>query len=255
MGRQYIDPPLPASASLVLTRWLPSSSWLALLPTQCAICHGWHRERVCGPCQRRFVVPGPRCQRCALRVPNGVQVCGGCLRHPPPYDSALAALDYGHPWDHLITRFKFNAALDLADALAQSLVDAWHASGLPHPGLLLPAPLSSARLRERGYNQSWEIARRVARRLACPCDARLLLRIRDTPHQLSIPVEHRAANVQGAYAVEPTRMAQLRGRSVTVVDDVMTTGATAAEMTRALRQAGASQVHLWVVARTAAPGD
>ena len=186
---------------------------------------------------------------------SGVRACGGCLQSPPPYDSALAAVDYGHPWDRLIARFKFNAALDLASFFARIVHDAWHAGGHAAPAVLLPVPLAPQRLRERGYNQSWEIARRLAPRLHCAADAKLLLRIRDTPHQLAFPVERRAANVQGAFAIEPARAAELRGRSVAVLDDVMTTGATAAEIARVLRQAGAAQVHLWVVARTPAPTD
>jgi len=207
------------------------------------------------PCLRQFNVIQARCQRCALRMPQGVDVCGACLRQPPPYERVLAAVDYGHPWDRLIASFKFNAALDLAAVLAQRLADAWTTSGLARPTLLLPVPLSSQRLRERGYNQSWELARRLAQRLRCPADARLLLRIKDTPHQLTFPPDRRDANVRGAFAVEPKRLAELRGRHVTVVDDVMTTGATAAEIARTLRQAGAAEVNLWVLARTPAPGD
>jgi len=167
----------------------------------------------------------------------------------------LAAVDYGHPWDRLIARFKFNAALDLASFFAHIVHDAWQAGAHAVPSLLLPVPLAQPRLRERGYNQSWEIARRLAQRLRCPADATLLLRIRDTPHQLAFPVDRRCANVQGAFAIEPLRAAQVRGRHVAVIDDVMTTGATAAEIARVLRQAGASQVHLWVVARTPSPTD
>ena len=225
------------------------------VPTQCAICHGWGDDRVCAACRRCHAAPVARCERCALQVPDTIAVCGACLREPPPYDSALAALAYAHPWDRLIAPFKFHAALDLAPALARCLVDAWTQRQLPHPGLLLPVPLSAQRQRERGYNQSWEIARRLGRMLACPADARLLLRIKDTPHQLALPIERRAANVRGAFAIEPTRRAELRGRKVTLVDDVLTTGATAAEVTGVLRQAGASEVHLWVLARTPAPGD
>ena len=127
--------------------------------------------------------------------------------------------------------------------------------GSPPCGLLLPTPLSGARLRERGYNQAWELARRCARAAAVPCDARLLLRLKDSPHQLALAPERRAANVRGVFAVEPLRMSELRGRTVTIVDDVMTTGATLAEAASVLRQAGAAQVHVWVVARTPAPQD
>jgi len=118
------------------------------------------------------------------------------------------------------------------------------------PTLLLPVPLSGERLRERGYNQAWALARGVGRALRCEPDARLLLRIKDTPHQLALAPAKRAGNVRAAFAVEPRRLAELRGRSVTVIDDVMTTGATVGEIARVLLQAGAAEVAVWVVART-----
>lgn len=239
---------------MLFTRLLAHLPTLAL-PTQCAVCRGWGRERICAPCRRRFTPAVARCERCALQVPQGAAVCGACLKAPPPFDATLVAWDYGHPWDRLIGQFKFHAALDLALPFARSLADAWRASGSAHPGLLLPVPLHAQRLRERGYNQSWQIARRLSRMVHCAADARLLLRMKDTPHQLAFPPEQRAANVRGAFAVEPTRLAELRGRRITVVDDVMTTGATAAEIARVLLQAGAAAVQVWVVARTPAPGD
>jgi len=125
----------------------------------------------------------------------------------------------------------------------------------PRPQLLLPAPLSPQRLRERGYNQAWELARRLGRQLRLHCDASLLLRVRDTAHQLDLPPERRAANVRDAFAVEPRRRAELDGREVALIDDVLTTGATAAEMTRVLLAAGATRVSVWVLARTPRPDD
>ena len=121
--------------------------------------------------------------------------------------------------------------------------------------MLLPVPLSGKRLRERGYNQAWELARRLGRALHCPADARLLLRVKDSPHQLALPPAQRAANVRGAFAVEPRRISELRGREVALIDDVMTTGATAAEIVRVLLQAGAARVQVWVLARTPRPED
>jgi ComF family protein len=223
---------------------------LARLPSLCAICRGWGVQRVCATCAQRYAAALPRCRRCALKVPAGTTVCGACLTDPPPYVRTIAAVDYDHPWDGLITHFKFHAALDLAPALAAQMLDALRRSDAPVPTLLLPIPLSDARLRERGYNQAWELARRLGRALRCPADARLLLRVRDTPHQLAFPPEQRAGNVRAAFAVEPRRHAELHGRSVTLVDDVMTTGATVAEAARTLLQAGAAEVGAWVVART-----
>jgi ComF family protein len=220
------------------------------IPSLCAVCRGWGSQRVCAACVECFSQAVPRCLRCALRLPAGATVCGACLIDPPPYSQTLASVDYDHPWDGLVTHFKFHAALDLVPALATRMLATLVCSGNATPQLLLPIPLSTARLRERGYNQSWELAKWLARRLPCPADPALLLRVRETPHQLALPPERRAANVQAAFAVEPLRRAELRGRSVTLVDDVMTTGATVAEAARTLLQAGAAEVSVWVVART-----
>ena len=220
------------------------------LPSLCAVCHGWGTQRVCAACVQRFAIAIPRCTRCALRVPQGVSQCGSCLSAPPPFVRTLAAVDYDHPWDSLITHFKFHGALDLAPALTRRLVAAFEVSDTPAPTLLLPVPLSSERLRERGYNQAWELARRLGRALRCPADPHLLLRIKDTPHQLAFPPAQRAGNVRAAFAVEPRRLADVRGRSITIVDDVMTTGATVSEIARMLLQAGASDVGVWALART-----
>lgn len=164
-------------------------------------------------------------------------------------------MDYAHPWDRLIAKFKFNAALDLASSFAQSVEHAWRATGADKPDLIVPVPLSDQRLRERGFNQSWEVARRLASRIGCQADSSLVLRIKDTPHQLAFPIAKRSANVKGAFAVEPRRLAEVRGKVIAVLDDVMTTGATAAEIARTLQQAGAARVHAWMVARTPTPGE
>lgn len=234
---------------MLFTRLLQASS-LPGLPSLCAVCRGWGAQRICGDCVQRFAVALPRCRRCALQVPVGVDVCGACLTDPPPYTRTLAAVDYDHPWDGLITHFKFHAALDLASALTERMLAARAEAMASAPALLVPIPLSDARLRERGYNQAWELTKRLGAALHCPIDAALLLRVKDTPHQLAFPPEQRAGNVRAAFAVEPKRRAELRDRSVTLVDDVMTTGATVAEAARTLMQAGAREVNVWVVART-----
>lgn len=175
------------------------------------------------------------------------------MRQPPPFERTIAALDYAAPWDGLIRHFKFHGQPELATPLARRLREALDdATGtLPPPDLVLPAPLSDARLRERGFNQSWEIARRLGHK----ADPALLLRIRDTPHQTDLPLDRRAANVRGAFAVEPLRRREIEGRCLALVDDVLTTGATAAAMAQTLLDAGAARVQLWVLARTPAPGS
>ena len=182
-------------------------------------------------------------------------MCGTCLVHAPAFDTALACFDYRAPWDRLITAFKFHTALELAPFFAAMLVAEESRHCAARPSLVLPVPLAPGRLRERGYNQAWELARRVARVLAIDAEPALLLRLRETAHQLDLPPGSRAGNVRGAFAVEPRRRSEIVGRHVALVDDVMTTGSTAAEIATVLKHAGAARVDVWVLARTPRPGD
>ena len=90
----------------------------------------------------------------------GVATCGACVLNPPPFDAAYAGAGYAHPWSGLVTRFKFSGALDLADALAARVLAARQRDAAAWPQWLLPVPLAPERLRERGFNQAWELARR-----------------------------------------------------------------------------------------------
>jgi ComF family protein len=171
-------------------------------------------------------------------------------------DSACAALDYGFPWSGLISQWKFGHRLELGRPLAGCMLGM---SALQEPGaaahfdLLIPVPLAARRLRARGFNQSWELARRLARWLDIPGDAHLLRRCRDTPAQSLLSATDRAHNLIGAFGVPWQLQAKLAGRRVVLIDDVMTTGATAFEAARTLRSAGAAEVHLWILARTPEP--
>lgn len=232
-----------------MTGVLPALPVLPHLPGLCAVCRGWGRGRLCASCVARFAAPAPRCARCALRVPGAATVCGRCAIGPDGPDHATAVADYAFPWDGLLLQFKHGDALDLARTFADHLAAA--VARAPPPDLVLPVPLGPRALRARGFNQSWELARRLGRP-ACP---RTLLRPRDGPHQRELPEARRAANVQGAFVVDPARRAALAGRHVAVVDDVSTTGATAREIATVLRDAGAACVSWWVIARTPLPGD
>jgi ComF family protein len=184
-----------------------------------------------------------------------VPLCGACLADPPPFDACSVGCDYAFPWDRLIADFKFNARVELAAPLAQRLVDAIRRDGGPLPQWVLPVPLAPQRLAERGYNQAWQLARRVARSLGCQADARLLERPLAGAHQAELGLTQRLTNLRGAFVPNPARRVSLHGRHVAVVDDVMTSGATLREAAAALRRAGAARVEAWVLARTPAPAD
>ena len=203
----------------------------------------------------RCAAARPRCSACAIGVPVGVALCGACVLSAPPYARTIAAVDYAFPWSSLVAAFKFRAALDLAPALASLLADAVRRSDAPRPALLLPVPLSAERLAERGMNQAWELARRVGAALGIAVRGDVLRRLIDTSHLADLPREQRAARIRGAFGIHPAHTHRLRGQCVALVDDVMTSGATASEAARVLLAAGASEVQVWVVARTPAPGD
>lgn len=220
------------------------------LPARCALCGAWPARPVCDACVTQLAPPRPRCRRCAQPVPAGVTQCGACLRAPPPLDACVAAVDYDWPWSDVVTQFKFGARTGWAHEMAALMRAApWAEPLLEQSTLLLPMPLSRARLRERGFNQAWLLARALDRRRA---DAGLLLRVRDTTAQSALPRAERERNVRGAFAVEPLRVSEVQRQQVLLVDDVMTSGASLYEAARTLRAAGAAGVSALVFARTPA---
>ncbi len=180
-------------------------------------------------------------------------LCGQCTGDAPAFDAAVAAVDYEFPWNDLVVRLKFGGSLDLAAPLAALLNHALHRDAAAAVQLVLPVPLSAQRLRERGFNQAWEIARRLDRSWGRVFAPDVLARVRDTPHQIGLPRQERAANVRDAFIVDARHARHVEGCDVAVVDDVATTATTAAEAARTLKRAGARTVHLWVVARTPLP--
>ncbi|HSU20301.1 MAG TPA: ComF family protein [Variovorax sp.] len=221
------------------------------VPSQCAICRAWPSRLLCDPCIARFAAPVARCPACAIPVPPGVERCSDCVRHPPPLDACIAACAYAWPWPVHIGHFKFRGETGWAAVFAQLMRSApWTEPALERCDVVLPMPLAKARLRERGFNQSLELARRLSPEKT---DATLLLRLRDTPAQHGLARAQRLLNLQGAFAVEPLRAASLRGRRVVLVDDVMTSGASLFAAAQVLRAAGAAHLTGLVLARTEAP--
>lgn len=202
-------------------------------------------------CLERFAPRQTRCLRCAITVPPGLELCGPCRADPPAFERTVCLADYGFPWDALIAAFKYRDGSDLAGVLARCL--AAGAGDAPLPDLVAPIPLSDARLAERGYDQAWELARRLAGHWQRPALARLLVRRFDLGRQAKSGRRERLANLRGAFAVAPGQAASARSRHVALVDDVLTTGATAQAAARVLLDQGAARVTLWVVARTPDP--
>jgi len=224
----------------------PDAVWRHL-PSRCAICQDWPHRPLCETCISRFAQPQHRCSTCALPMQAPLR-CPECLSRPPPLDLCLAAVPYAWPWVDLIARFKFQEQAGWSGALATLMLSTpWAEDILDKADLVLPIPLSSQRLAQRGYNQSWQLARQLS---APKAHVDWLLRTRDTPSQRLLPRAERLANLVDAFAVEPLRVAELRGQRVVLVDDVMTSGASLYTAARVLREAGAAHISALVLART-----
>lgn len=255
MGGQYIEPMPSPDAQFTALHDPSAPSTRPRLPGLCAVCRGWALRPVCTDCVARFAAAVPRCRRCALRVALPGQTCGACQASPPPFDDCVAGCDYAFPWHRLIAELKFHGRVELAATLAERLLEAIGREARPLPHCVLPVPLAPRRLAERGYNQAWELARRIARRLGCRADAHSLLRPLDTAHQAELTLAQRQANVERAFVVRLRRGWPLAGQHLALVDDVMTSGATLRAAAQALRRAGAARVDAWVVARTPSSSD
>jgi ComF family protein len=217
----------------------------SVLRQDCLLCGAASAdEAVCDACAASLPLLPEHCPCCAMPSPRG-ELCGACLSRLPQFDSTVAAWVYGFPADCLIRAFKFNGRLQLAAWFARKLSE--HIAA--RSDLIVALPLHPSRLAERGFNQSRELARHLARLTGTPMNRHGVSRIRATAAQTDLPPQSRAANVRDAFACD----IDLSGKSIAVVDDVMTTGATLDEFARVLKRSGAVRVTNWVLARTLAP--
>lgn len=226
-----------------------------LLPPLCPFCRersAEPAEPLCAPCLEELTAPtGPCCPRCAqpfAATEGSSHLCGACLKTPPPFAWVAPLGAYGGVLREVIGRFKHGGAVSLDRPLGTLL--SRRLAGL-HPGyrpdLVLPVPLHPQRLTERTYNQALLVARRLGRLWQVPAPRRQLRRVRPTPSQKGLGAADRRRNVRGAFKLETP----VAGARVLLIDDVMTTGATASECARILRQGGAAEVAVAVLARAA----
>ncbi len=230
----------------------------------------------CPPCLGELPWLGAAvCRRCALPLAAAAAVaeertCGACQHHPPPYAQVWAAFRYESPISWLLQRLKYQGHVVYARLLGEVMAAEWlrQQDVLRRPELLVPVPLHPARLRQRGYNQALELARPLARILGVPLDHRSCRRLRPTAMQAGLPADRRRINVRQAFRVDFAGVNAGMGagmgaaevdcgvdfagppRHVAVIDDVLTTGATAAALTECLVAAGVARVEVWVCART-----
>lgn len=213
----------------------------------CVLCLAPDHQDICAACLRDLPgLPQVHCPSCLLPMPLP-EICGTCLRRPPAWNQASAALRYTFPVDALVQALKYRADLPLAPILADLLLPRLQQDSLPD--YIIPVPLHPDRLRERGFNQALEISRHLSKQTGCRLLPAACSRTRSTPSQTELPLKKRPQNVRNAFSCKYN----FSGKRVAIVDDVMTSGSTLNELARVIRRQGAAEVYAWAVAR-AFPG-
>lgn len=230
-----------------------------LFPNYCALC-GLRSHRqvpLCLECESEMPVNHSCCVRCAIPLaatagPDIARQCGNCMKTPPSFDRVIAPWLYGEYLAHLIHQWKYHRESRMTTLLASL----WQQrADLQSPvDLLVPVPLHWRRRWQRGFNQSELLARQL--QATCPelkyCKLahHLVRRRRYTAAQSGMTARQRTGNLKGAFTV----CGPCDNLRVAIVDDVLTTGATAAAVATALTIAGARYIEVWCLARTPAPG-
>ena len=247
----------------------PSRRWLETwLPNRCCLCQAPcpAGPAVCRACRLRlpYIEADAVCRFCARPLAPDVEAvfsglpprqfdrtaCALCDYERPPIDGLRALFRYQSPVDAWIPQLKFHGGLATARLLGELFVARAKTLQWPMPDRILPLPLHTTRLGERGFEQPLELARPLARGLGLPLDGESLRRVRQTRRQSEMDMEQRQSNLEWAFSAS---FATIKGNLpsfVAIIDDVFTTGATVGEAALAVRAAGVPRVEAWVMAVT-----
>ena len=243
-------------------RGVRTAAWGLLFPPHCMACgtpllfNG--NGAICGGCAQQVQwIGADRCRRCGDRVGEGrgaVEECPACAARPPVYVSGSCAVAcYGDPLRALILGLKFGAGMQAVPLLARLLAHRIRTTGLADGATgswaLVPVPMHRVEFIRRGFNQAAEVAELAARDLGLPMETRLLAKTRSTRPQATLGQEARRENLLGAFEARSKFAIRYAKGGILLVDDVMTTGATAGECAKALRAAGVGEIRMAVIAR------
>jgi len=208
---------------------------------------------LCEPCRQDFPILEGACQQCGLPMDSSNEhnaICGQCLKIPAAVDYTLCLYHYQIPLDYLITELKYNQKLTHAAILGELFLARLlsEKSGENLPDVILPVPLHKNRLIKRGFNQSLEIARPIAKQLNIPIGLDLVRRKRQTRTQTDLTAVERKKNIRGCFEIIKQE-SLLAYDHIVILDDVVTTGSTSNELASLLKQSGVKKVSVWSVAR------
>jgi len=225
-----------------------------LFPARCVLCQQTLKQDtgVCADCYRHLPYNDICCVRCALPLAEAVKTtvfCGRCITRQPYFDYVCSPFRYENDVIRLVHQLKFSEKISSASIIGEMLLPAFLKTN-EKPDCLLPVVLHASRMRQRGFNQSIEISRRLSRKLNIPVEYDAVVRQRSTPAQTGLNARQRLKNIKGAFSV----VEKLTYKHVLIVDDVITTGATVNELARVLKQNKVPRVGVLSIARAPVKG-
>ncbi len=226
----------------------------SLFPCRCILCHKALNLSfgVCADCYQALPHNKVCCVRCALPLPEDIEeavLCGRCIRQTPAFDYAHSLFRYEDDVINLVHQLKFGEKISYAQSIGEMLCSLIRNLD-EKPDCLLPVPLHKSRLKMRGFNQSIEISRVLAKKLAIPIENKAVIRHRSTAAHAGLNARQRRVNIKGAFSVAY----DMKYKHVLIVDDVMTTGATVNEMAKVLKKNGVSRIGVLSIARAPVKG-
>jgi len=232
-----------------------------LFPSRCILCNKTISVSVanldieiCEACYYAQPFNNSCCTRCALPLAEGVSentLCGRCIQQLPEYHYAHSIFRYEDDIVRLVHKLKFSEKITYARSIGEVLFSAFKSNEVlrvEKPDCLLPVPLHTSRLRQRGFNQSIEIARVISEKCNIPMECNSVIRQRNTVSQTSLKARERQRNISDAFSVA----SDLCGKHVLIIDDVVTTGSTVNELARLLKKNHIERVGVLSVARAEA---
>ncbi|OON39342.1 DNA utilization protein GntX [Izhakiella australiensis] len=223
---------------------IPACCWLCQMPLRLPQ-HG-----ICSVCLKALPAPPPVCPCCGLPASKNDAPCGRCQLHPPPWQRMILVSDYCEPLRKQVHQLKFSQGTARAVMLARLILLTWLTArrqrALPRPDLMLTVPLHHRRALKRGYNQLAPLAKQLSHWTGIQWRPEALTRWRAGKVQHRLSASARRRNLRGAFRLE----IDVNGRHIVLLDDVVTTGSTVAELSRLLMRAGAASVEIWCLCRT-----
>lgn len=230
----------------------------SFFPSQCLLCASILKgDLLCTNCL--YDLPHSYgqllCQQCGIRIESLSDFCGHCLAHPPAFSRSFIPFAYQHPLDHLIHKFKYRQSLTSGKLLGQMLADYLKHCAQEHndwcpPDLIVTTPMHWLKRWQRGFNQAEILGQYVAQELNIPLASHIIQRSHKTSAQKELSRIERQKNLRKVFSITEKNSALINNKKIALIDDVVTTTATARELSQLLTNAGAKDVQIWALART-----